>query len=97
MVHFHWGLQVASNSNQFAAICFVDGSKFDLVWDRVRETFELIQLKSAPSQLLPVFFKDLIGCELVAIYLDRRISYYFFQVMANFFFIVMTTGQEFGH
>jgi hypothetical protein len=64
---------------------------------KVRETFELIQLKSAPSQLLPVFFKDLIGCELVAIYLDRRISYYFFQVMANFFFIVMTTGQEFGH
>jgi hypothetical protein len=29
--------------------------------------------------------------------LDQPISYIFFQVPANFFFIVMTTGQELGH
>jgi hypothetical protein len=29
--------------------------------------------------------------------LDRPISYNLFQVPANFFFIVMTTGQELGH
>jgi hypothetical protein len=29
--------------------------KFSVEHDRVRETFELNQLKSAPSQLLPVF------------------------------------------
>ena len=40
----------------------------------VWETFELNQLKSAPSQLLPVF-QDLTGCKLVAIHLDRPISY----------------------
>ena len=39
------------------------------------ETFELKQLKSAPSQLLPVFFHDLTGCKLVAISLDRPIPY----------------------
>jgi hypothetical protein len=38
----------------------------------------------------------LTGCKLVAIHLDRLISS-FFQVPANFFFIVMTTGQELGH
>ena len=34
---------------------------------RVRETFELNQLKSAPAQLLPVFseFESLTGCKLV--------------------------------
>jgi hypothetical protein len=64
---------------------------------KVRETFELNQLKSAPSQLLPVFFEDLTGCKLVVIHLDWLISYTFFQVLANFFFIVMTTGQELEH
>jgi hypothetical protein len=29
--------------------------------------------------------------------LDWPISYIFFQVPANFFFIVMPTGQELGH
>ena len=43
----------------------------------VRETFELNQLKSAPSQLLP-FFQDLTDCKLVAINVDRPISYIFF-------------------
>jgi len=41
---------------------------------RVRETFELSQLKSAPSQLNPVFFQDLTGCKLVAIHLDLPMS-----------------------
>ena len=44
---------------------------------RVRETLELNQLKSAPSQLLP-FFQDLTGCKLVAIHLDWQISSLFF-------------------
>jgi hypothetical protein len=43
------------------------------------------------------FFQDLTGCKLVAIHLDRPISYISFQVSANFFFIVMTTGQELEH
>jgi len=66
---------------------------------RVGEAFELNQLKSAPSQLLPgvFFFQDLTGCKLVANNLDWPISYFFFQVPANFFFVVMTTGQELGH
>ena len=55
------------------------------------------QLKSAPSQLLLFFSQDLTGCRLVVINLDQPISYFFFQVPANFFFIVMTTGQELGH
>jgi hypothetical protein len=42
------------------------------------------------------FWQDFTGCKLVAINLDRPISYVFFQVPANFFFIVMTTGQELG-
>jgi hypothetical protein len=65
-----------------------------MVW----ETFELNQLNSAPSQLLPVF-PGLIGCKLVAIDLDRPISFLFLflQMLANFFFIVMTTGQELGY
>ena len=42
------------------------------------------------------FFQDLTGCKLVAIYLDRPISYFFFQVPANFFFIVMTTTKNLG-
>jgi hypothetical protein len=29
--------------------------------------------------------------------LDRPISYIVFQVLVNFFFIVMTTDQELGH
>jgi hypothetical protein len=62
----------------------------------VRETFELNQLKSTPSQLLPLSlgFDRLQTCchefGLANILL-------FFQVPANFFFIVMTTGQELGH
>jgi hypothetical protein len=63
---------------------------------RVRETFELNQLKSTASQLLPVF-QDLTGCKLVAVHLDRPISYAFFQVPANILFIVMTSGEELGH
>ena len=43
------------------------------------------------------FLQDLTGCKLVAIHLDRPISYIFVQVPANFVFIVMTTGQELGH
>ena len=62
---------------------------------RAQETFELNQLKSTASQLLPVF-QDLTGCKLVAIHLEWPISYFFFQVPANFFFIVMTTSQELG-
>ena len=63
---------------------------------RVRETFMLNQLKSTPSQLLPVFpgFNRL---KLVTIHMDRPISYNFFKVPANFFFIVMTIDQELGH
>ena len=63
---------------------------------RVRETLELNRLKPAPSQLLPVSsgFDRLQTCchefGLTNILL-------FFQVLANFFFIVMTTGQELGY
>jgi hypothetical protein len=45
---------------------------------KVWETFELNQLKSAPSQVLPIFFQDLTGCKLVAINLDRPISFLFY-------------------
>jgi hypothetical protein len=62
----------------------------DFNWSRVRETFELNQLK------LFRFSQDLTGCKLLAIDLDRSISYIFFQVSANFFFIVMTTSLEIG-
>jgi hypothetical protein len=65
-------------------------------WHRVRETFELNQL-NLPLRNFYRFFQDLTGCKLVAIHLDRPTSYTFFQVPANFFFIVMTTGQELGH
>jgi hypothetical protein len=42
----------------------------------VQETFELNQLKSGPSQLLPgFFFQNLTGCKLLAINLDWPISY----------------------
>jgi hypothetical protein len=44
------------------------------------------------------FLHNLTGCKLVAIHLDWPISSSFlFQVPANFFFIVMTTGQELEH
>jgi hypothetical protein len=43
------------------------------------------------------FFEDLTACKLVAIDLDRPISYIFFQVPTNFFFVVMATGRELGH
>jgi hypothetical protein len=42
------------------------------------------------------FLQDLTGYKLVAMNLDWPISDYYFQVPANFFFIVMTTGQELG-
>jgi hypothetical protein len=42
------------------------------------------------------FFQNLTGSKLAAINLDRPISYIFFQVPANFFFIVITTSQELG-
>ena len=59
---------------------------------RVRETFELNQLKFAPSQIPPIFsrFDQLQTC---CHYLDQPISYISFQVPTNLFFIVMTTGQ----
>jgi hypothetical protein len=69
---------------------------FNRLNTRVWETFELNQLNSTPSQLLPVFL-DSTGCKLVTMNLDRPISYIFFQVPANFFFIVMISGQELGH
>jgi hypothetical protein len=53
--------------------------------------------KIRPFTTITGFFQDLTGCKLVAIHLDRPISYTFFQVPANFFFIAMTTGQELGH
>jgi hypothetical protein len=62
---------------------------------RVRETFELNQLKSALHNFYR-FFQDLTGCKLVAISVNQPISYIFFQVPDDFFFIVMTTGQELG-
>jgi hypothetical protein len=67
---------------------------------RVWEAFELNQLISAPSQLLPVFFSGFdrlqtcchqFGPANINIYIK------FLQVPVNFFFIVMTTGQELGH
>ena len=59
--------------------------------------FELNQLKSLPSKLLLVFFKDFTGRKFVAINLDWLISYVFFlEVPADFLFIVMTTGQQLG-
>jgi hypothetical protein len=62
------------------------------------ETFELNWLKSALSQLLTYQIShNFTGCRLVAINLDRPMSYIVFQVPANFFFIVMTTNQELGH
>jgi hypothetical protein len=48
------------------------------------------------STVLPVFFRIWLVADFVAINLDRPISYIFFQVPANFFLIVMTTGQELG-
>ena len=55
-----------------------------------------------PAKILPFttstgFLQDLTGCKLVAIHLDRPISYNFFQAPANVFFTVITTGQERGH
>ena len=68
----------------------------NVVKPRVWETFELNQLKSVPSHFYR-FFEDLTACKLVAINLDRPISYMFVQVPANFFFVVMATGRELGH
>ena len=55
-----------------------------------------------PAKIRPLhnfyrFSQDLTGCKLVAMNLDQPISFFWFQVLANFFFIVMTTGQELGH
>ena len=60
---------------------------------RFRETFELNQLKSTLHNFY-WFFQDLTGCKLVVINLDRPISYIFFQVPANFFFIVKNLGID---
>ena len=62
----------------------------------VRETFEPNQLKSASSQLLLAFsgFDQLQTC---CHWFGPANILYYFQVPANFFFIVMTTGQELGH
>jgi hypothetical protein len=62
---------------------------------KVWETFELNQLKSTPSQLLPVFsgFDWLQTC---CNSFGPANILLFFQVLAKFFFIVMTTGQELG-
>jgi hypothetical protein len=63
-----------------------------MVW----EIFELNQLKSTPSQLLPVF----LGFDMMQIcyrWFGPVNILLFFQVLASFFFIVMTTGQELGH
>jgi hypothetical protein len=62
--------------------------------------FELNQLKSAPSQLLPVFpgFHRLQTC-CHSFGTANILSFFFFfsQVLAYFFFIVVSTGQELGH
>jgi hypothetical protein len=59
---------------------------------KLREIFELNQFNSAPSQLQPVFsgFDRLQTC--CRQFGPANILYIFFQVTANFFFIVMTTG-----
>jgi hypothetical protein len=60
-------------------------------------TFELNQLKSAPSQVLPVFFSGFDRLQTCCHSFGLANILYFFQVPANFFFIVMTIGQELGH
>jgi hypothetical protein len=54
------------------------------------------QLKSAPSQLLPVFFRISLVANLLPLIWTSQYPLFFFQVPDNFFFIVMTTGQELG-
>ena len=72
---------------------------------RVWETFELNQLKSGFSTST-VFFTGFdrlqtcchkFGPANTYTYTYIYIYIYIFQVPANFFFIVMTTGQELGH
>jgi hypothetical protein len=43
------------------------------------------------------FSQDLTGCKLVAIDWTSQYPIYFFQVPANFLFLVTTIGQELGH
>jgi hypothetical protein len=59
----------------------------------LRETVELNQLKSAPSQLLPVFFRIRPVANLLPFIWTGHYPIVFFEVPANFFFIVMTSGQ----
>jgi hypothetical protein len=63
---------------------------------RVREILELNQLKSAPSQLLPGFFMIWLVAYLLPFIWTGQYPVVSFQVPANFFVIVMTTGQELG-
>jgi hypothetical protein len=63
---------------------------------KVRETFELNELKSAPSKLLPVL-PGIYRLQTCCHSFGPANILQFFQVPANFFFIVMTTGQELGH
>ena len=63
-----------------------------------RLSFELHQLKSAPSQLLPVVPRISPVANLLAfIWTAQYVSYICFQGPTNFFFTVMTTGQELDH
>jgi hypothetical protein len=64
--------------------------------NRVRETFELNQVKSAPSQLLPVF-PEFDRLQTSCHSFGPTIILFFLQVPAHFFFIVMTTSQELEH
>jgi hypothetical protein len=69
-------------------------SDLGVVRCRIRETFELNQLKSAPSQLLPVF-PGIVWLQTCCHSFGPANILYFFQVPADFFFIVMTTGPVF--
>ena len=82
-IHLLINLEGLFGLTLYQNICYEICSE-DLIWSwlsenwiRVRETFELNQLKSTPSQLLPVFW-DLTGCKLVAIHFNQPISYNFF-------------------
>jgi len=66
------------------------------MWERERD-FWAQPAKIHPFTTSTGILQDLTACKLVAIHLDRPISYILLQVPANFFFIVMTTGQELGH
>ena len=61
-------------------------SNTTMVRARVRETFELNQLKSTPSQLLPVFSGFWPVANLLPSIWTGQYIYFFFQVPVNFFF-----------